>query len=274
MKLYLLVTMFIIQAHSIITSDITDQEKQLIAQIDVRKTKLQAYWPELTSTFPNRNTYWIAKHVCLHRQTEEGYAGTFFTFKGALSSLLFIAFQEDQQEYQRLLTDSNLDLNDHLYHAIKYCPDLVGPLLQRGANANYQDTFTLVELTFLKSNTDEISTPRTRRRTFLTTLQLLLQHNANPNEPDPRNQNATPIFQAKDKETLQLLIRHGARINEQNQSGWTALHYAALHKNESLMRSLLHFGADPKIKATDGRTACDLDPRVTELAEQNQRTNT
>ena len=51
------------------------------------------------------------------------------------------------------------------------------------------------------------------------------------------------------------LIAHGAPVDAAQQGGWTALHAAAMHGNEPLVRLLLDQGASLSFATDDGKTA-------------------
>ena len=55
-------------------------------------------------------------------------------------------------------------------------------------------------------------------------------------------------------EITQLLIRNGADLNMMDDSGKTALDYAARDANTDLMEILLSAGADPNLEGSDGQT--------------------
>jgi len=55
-----------------------------------------------------------------------------------------------------------------------------------------------------------------------------------------------------------LLVMAGARIDQVDQSGWTALHYAAIFGKSSSVRVLFSLGAAPNIADFTGKTAFHL----------------
>ena len=62
----------------------------------------------------------------------------------------------------------------------------------------------------------------------------------------------------RDCETMQLLIDHGANVNARQQLGYTALHTAAQHGDDSMVEQLLAAGADPRAAGDDGKCPADL----------------
>jgi len=50
------------------------------------------------------------------------------------------------------------------------------------------------------------------------------------------------------------LLDRGAEINSADRLGMAALHWAALNKNETMIKMLLHRGADPNLGDMKGRT--------------------
>nr|XP_054754780.1 caseinolytic peptidase B protein homolog [Lytechinus pictus] len=50
-----------------------------------------------------------------------------------------------------------------------------------------------------------------------------------------------------DVDEILRLLRSGFNVNERHQLGWTALHVAAVNKNQKALRALLKAGADPNI---------------------------
>ncbi len=87
---------------------------------------------------------------------------------------------------------------------------------------------------------------------------LLLEHGADPNRPGP---NGTPLMGVCFKghaEVAHHLLAAGADPDQQNEGGATALHFAALFKQEEIASLLLERGADPALADAQGRTAVDL----------------
>jgi len=55
-----------------------------------------------------------------------------------------------------------------------------------------------------------------------------------------------------------LLAAEAIEVNAKENGDWTALHYAAAHGNLAIAKRLLEGGADPTLRAKDGRTAIDI----------------
>jgi ankyrin repeat protein len=63
---------------------------------------------------------------------------------------------------------------------------------------------------------------------------------------------------ARQEETAALLLERGADPNAQQRGGFTALHAAAQHGDEPIVRMLLSHGANRSLAADDGRTAAEF----------------
>jgi ankyrin repeat protein len=63
---------------------------------------------------------------------------------------------------------------------------------------------------------------------------------------------------AKHRDTAGLLLALGASPNSVQRGGWTPLHVAARHGEETIVDMLLLRGADTTRKSDDGKTAADL----------------
>lgn len=96
-------------------------------------------------------------------------------------------------------------------------------------------------------------------------LGWLLSHGSDPNRPARNRMSVYPIHSAAAHRGMtaalsmvQLLVEYGAKVNVAQQGGWTALHQAADHGHEELVRYLLKVGADRALKSDDGRIAADM----------------
>lgn len=63
------------------------------------------------------------------------------------------------------------------------------------------------------------------------------------------------VVHARNENIIPLLLSLGANINAKDKDGWTALHYAVYRGDSDAVRTLLAHGANPSIRANDGRTA-------------------
>lgn len=91
-------------------------------------------------------------------------------------------------------------------------------------------------------------------------------------DPNMKDKNGASILETVCADTknpkvetlVHNLIKIGANVNYQNSAGWTALHFAATNRDDlaiPIMKILIHKGADPNLKDSEGRNAmmC-LDP--------------
>jgi ankyrin repeat protein len=95
--------------------------------------------------------------------------------------------------------------------------------------------------------------------------ELLLERGANPNLASKNSQRVAPLHSAvaqrdpdKALRMATLLLEHQADVNAAQHSGWTPLHQASAHGNDSLVAILLQRGANPAAAADDGMTAQDF----------------
>jgi ankyrin repeat protein len=65
---------------------------------------------------------------------------------------------------------------------------------------------------------------------------------------------------------VEMLIARGANVHAFTDTGWTPLHYAALHENPTIVTRLLSHGANPDVKSKNGRT-----PRGIAIETRNER---
>jgi len=66
----------------------------------------------------------------------------------------------------------------------------------------------------------------------------------------------TAVF-VRSRQLARLLLDAGADVNRQGAGGFTALHTAAQSGDVELVKLLLEHGADPGLRASDGRRAVD-----------------
>lgn len=91
------------------------------------------------------------------------------------------------------------------------------------------------------------------------TIDLLVKHGATI---DPITEDETPFLSAVKTShfgAAARLLRHGANVNFQDSKGLTALHYA-LRKDSAPkhVEMLVRHGADPALRARDGKSPLDL----------------
>ena len=91
------------------------------------------------------------------------------------------------------------------------------------------------------------------------TIDLLIRHRATI---DPVAEDETPFLSAVKTShfaAAERLLRHGANVNFQNSKGLTALHFA-LRKDSppKHVEMLMRRGADPSLRARDGKSPLDL----------------
>jgi hypothetical protein len=114
---------------------------------------------------------------------------------------------------------------------------------------------------------------RAARSADLETLQLLLDHKADPNKA--ANDHTTPVIAAgagmgnrfaggEEKpepqfvEALKLLVEHGANVNAANDRGDTAMHGAAARGADLIVQFLADHGAKLNVKNKQNRTPLDV----------------
>ncbi len=168
-------------------------------------------------------------------------------------------------------------------------------LLENGSDINAKDNEGFVPLilaindTVLPSELDgDAKVARGGREDV---VELLLQHGANPNLPDPagntalhhaaqedrrvilrlllenkgdpnhkNNEGATPLHTAAQAPSLraaELLIKNGANPNAVDNKGQTPLHIAALYDQVAIVKLLLANKGNATIKDQEGKTALD-----------------
>jgi ankyrin repeat protein len=153
--------------------------------------------------------------------------------------------------------------------------DLIGALLERGANPNSQLTKNLPGRSGMDSGDttlDAGATPlmRAARAGDHAAIGILLQHGADP-KPATREGNTALLFAAgvgyRDKNTrgsesdalegLKLLAGLGLDLNQMNDKGETALHGAAGRGADSITEYLVKNGAKLDAKTKTGLTPLD-----------------
>lgn len=126
-------------------------------------------------------------------------------------------------------------------------PDVVGLLLERGADPNGRGHFQRTALQYaVEKNRIEAAT-------------LLLDAGADIDGVD--NTRLSPLVMAADRNYTKLallLIERGANVNLQHVKGWTALMDAAKSGNVKLVRALLAAGARSGARHSNGWTALDF----------------
>ena len=135
-----------------------------------------------------------------------------------------------------------------LSQAIYYEDDLLAAnLLDRGADVNLQKSRKCTAPLLCAIN-----------RGMISIVKLLLERQANPNQHGTinRNQPEFPLLLTAEKGYMnmdRLLIEHGASINEQDDKGFSALHGAAGHGQDSFVKMLVEeYEADPTVCLVNG----------------------
>ncbi len=99
-------------------------------------------------------------------------------------------------------------------------------------------------------------------------VELLLQHGADMNKPDPKGKNALlASVDSNQKDYIGMLVSKGIDINSRDEEGNTALHYPLnnvlidkgyLPFSKGIVEILVDEGADPYIKNKTGKSPMDL----------------
>ena len=79
-------------------------------------------------------------------------------------------------------------------------------------------------------------------------------HSMNPMEVTPLHSAAA----AHATEIVRMLVESDAPVNAKQHGGWTALHAAADHGDEEMIKILLQHGADPLTQNDDGKTPAQI----------------
>ena len=90
------------------------------------------------------------------------------------------------------------------------------------------------------------------------TTALLIERGADPDAPGPAG---TPLMGLAFKghaDRARQLLAAGADPNAQNPSGASALHFAAMFRQEAVAEALLAGGADAALRDAQGQTPADL----------------
>jgi ankyrin repeat protein len=166
--------------------------------------------------------------------------------------------EKDTVKIERLL-QSGVDINTQhpttgttvlmIASSYYYYDDLVKYLISKGANVNLKDSEGKTALLWAASNS-------------LENAKVLISNGAKVDEP--ANDGMTPFIQATlgvssgkvPIEMCELLRKHGANVNasltRKNASGWTALHYAAVDGDISLVKYLIKHGANVNKSTAEG----------------------
>lgn len=110
------------------------------------------------------------------------------------------------------------------------------------------------------------------RRTAI--VQLLLESGADPNARNLRGRTALHNLireENEDPDIWHLLLQHGADVNAADDCGMTLLHFACYYALVDIVRLLLRGGAQPDIRATDGRTALEIAADLADLPQYSER---
>ena len=101
-------------------------------------------------------------------------------------------------------------------------------------------------------------------------VELLLKYGGSPN--DTLQNGYSALFMAINfgsNEVVEYLLKHGAKVNQSN--GMTALMFAVSSGYVKKVSILLAFGADKKIKDSNGKTAIDyLDKTYADVRENSK----
>lgn len=178
---------------------------------------------------------------------------------------LDFAIRERHPEFAELLVKAGAAMSPDkhsgyqpIHTAAHWCSQIVGPLIERGADIHATDNYGSTAL-HIACYEDELDV-----------VKLLVERGADPNAKSRRNE--TPLHQAVfSPNILQYLIESGAEVNATNNSGETPLFAAAYYcwKPESVKLLLRHGG---KLEATDDlvKIASQAPPEILKiLIKQN-----
>jgi hypothetical protein len=132
------------------------------------------------------------------------------------------------------------------------CGDVeyIKQLIAQGANINASSGFMMSPLAMACQNG------------FSELVRYLVEHGADVNYGSGVRLGRTPLMAACSNnghlEITRYLIEHGADINATAEKGWTGLVWAAREGDAESVKYLLLKGANPRIKAIDGRTIIEL----------------
>jgi ankyrin repeat protein len=92
-------------------------------------------------------------------------------------------------------------------------------------------------------------------------VELLLARGAQVNLKSENSMKNTAVRAAvagNRTNVVDVSLARSASVNTRQHGGWTALHGAAQNGNREMVRILLDYGADPKLKNDHGQTAPDI----------------
>lgn len=87
---------------------------------------------------------------------------------------------------------------------------------------------------------------------------FLIEHGANVNRPSAEGSALQAACYQNNTDLALLLIAKGAQLNPQGPDGNTALMYAVLNQNLTLVKAFVKAGADLRLTNKDGQTAYSL----------------
>ncbi|KAL2830514.1 ankyrin repeat-containing domain protein [Aspergillus cavernicola] len=122
--------------------------------------------------------------------------------------------------------------------------DIIEFLLSRGAKIDIPDSYHRTPLLdAARGGRDKI-------------VGILLKHGTNVEAK--QHSSVTPLIAASMypsyPSSVELLLKHGADVGHAMDDGWMALHYAARHGNDKLVRVLLEYGAEVDAEDTSSMT--------------------
>lgn len=137
------------------------------------------------------------------------------------------------------------------------------PLLWAIANSSIQAACTLLDksvITCADTMRKQINQTDTKK-----TTPLILAVSKGYTHVDQSSKSSKDAYQGQ---IIDRLLELGADVNKQEDSGFSALHYACIHQNKKLIALLLKYGANPFLLNQKGEMPIDLLSK-----EQDQRAN-